>query len=76
MTQTTQKILEEIKSLSPIERVELIDKIHQTFDQEIDHEVEKTWIEESEGRISEYKKGNIKTVSSEEVFERIKKEEL
>ena len=55
MTQTAQKILEEIKSLSPIQRVELIDKIYQTFDSEIDHEVEKAWIEESERRISEYK---------------------
>lgn len=76
MTQAAQKILEEIKSLSPIERVELIDKIYQTFDPEIDREVERAWVEESERRISEYKKGAIKTVSAEEVFERIKKEDL
>lgn len=76
MTQAAQKILEEIKSLSPIERVELIDKIYQTFDPEIDQEVEKAWVEESERRISEYKKGTIKTVSAEEVFSRIKNEEL
>ncbi len=73
MSQTVKDILEKIKSLSPIERIELIDGIYQTFSSETDHEVEKAWVEESERRLSDYRKGVVKTVSAEEVFERIKK---
>ena len=54
-----------------------LDSARQTIDSsEIDQEVEKAWIEESERRISEYKKGIMKTVSAEDVFKRIKNEEL
>ncbi|HPV42954.1 MAG TPA: addiction module protein [Spirochaetota bacterium] len=74
MTQTAQKILEEIKSLSPIERVELIDKIYQTFDPEIDFEVEKAWGKESERRLADYKNGKSAVISEDEAFYRIEKD--
>ncbi|MBP7738198.1 MAG: addiction module protein [Spirochaetes bacterium] len=74
MTQTAQKILEEIKLLSPIERVELIDKIYKTFDPETDLEVEKAWVEESERRLADYKSGKSTVISEDEVFYRIEKD--
>jgi putative addiction module component (TIGR02574 family) len=74
MTQIAQKILEEIKSLSPIERVELIDKIYQTFDPEIDLEAEKAWVEESESRLADYKSGKSAVISEDEAFYRIEKD--
>ncbi len=74
MTQTAQKILEEIKSLSPIERVELIDEIYRTIDPEFDLEVEKAWVEESERRLADYKSGKSAVISEDEAFYRIEKE--
>jgi len=60
------------KALSPIERIELIDKIYRTFDSENDRDIEKAWAEESERRIAEYRKGAAETVPAEDVFGRTK----
>jgi hypothetical protein len=47
MPQIAEKILVQTKALSPIERIELIDKIYRTFDSENDRDIEKAWAEES-----------------------------
>lgn len=62
-----QRILDEVSRLSPMERAELLDKIYESFDSEIDSEIKKARAEEAERRISEYRNGNIKSVSAEEV---------
>jgi len=38
--------------------VELIDKIYQIFDPEIDHEIKKAWADEAERRLALHKSGD------------------
>ena len=74
MTLVAQKILEEIKSLTPIERVELIDKIYQSFDRDSALGVESAWAEEAERRLAQHGKGDDTSISEEEMFDRIEKD--
>lgn len=76
MTQIAHKILEEIKALSPIERIELIDKIYQTFDSETDIEVEKAWADEAERRLVLHRNGDDTSISEEELFDKIAKDKM
>ena len=60
-------IVEEALTLKPIERLHLVDEILLSLDvptQEIDF----LWAEEAEKRIQAYNQGNVKTLSSQEVF--------
>ncbi len=74
MTLAAQKILEEIKSLKPIERVELIDGIYRTFEAESDLEVEKAWAVEAERRLALHRGGDDASISEKEMFDQIDKD--
>jgi hypothetical protein len=63
----TNEIIQEAINLKPQEKYLIIESLILSLN-EPDKEIEKIWIEESQKRLDEYKKGNLKTLSFEEVF--------
>jgi hypothetical protein len=63
----TNEIIQEAINLKPQEKYLIIESLILSLN-EPDKDIEKIWIEESQKRLDEYKKGNLKTLSFEEVF--------
>ncbi|MBP9616215.1 MAG: addiction module protein [Aliarcobacter sp.] len=63
----TNEIIQEAINLKPQEKYLIIESLILSLN-EPDKDIEKIWIEESQKRLEEYKKGNLKTLSFEEVF--------
>jgi hypothetical protein len=63
----TNEIIQEAINLKPQEKYLIIESLVLSLN-EPDKDIEKIWIEESQKRLDEYKKGNLKTLSFEEVF--------
>ncbi len=68
---TPKKILEQAIALSPIERAKLIDQLMFSLDKP-DQELDKLWAEEAESRLEAYKKGEMQSLSVEEVLAKYK----
>jgi len=64
-------VLNEIFQLSPIDRVEIAEKILTSFENPLTNEIDETWALESENRIDEYISGKSKTSSMDDVFKNI-----
>ena len=60
-------IVEEALTLKPIERLHLVDELLLSLDVPT-KEIDLLWSEEAEKRIQAYNQGNMKTLSSQEVF--------
>lgn len=71
MTQAVLKILDEIKTLNPDERAELLEVVNDNFRYILDSEVEKAWADEAERRYEDFKKNRGNTYSVDEVFNSI-----
>jgi hypothetical protein len=63
----TNEIIQEAINLKPHEKYLIIENLILSLN-EPDKDIEKIWIEESQKRLDEYKNGNLKTLSFEEVF--------
>ena len=63
----TNEIIQEAINLKPQEKYLIIESLILSLNVP-DKDIEKIWIEESQKRLDEYKKGNLKTLSFEEVF--------
>lgn len=61
------EIIQEAINLKPQEKYLIIESLVLSLN-EPDKDIEKIWIEESQKRLDEYKKGNLKTLSFEEAF--------
>ncbi|NET61673.1 MAG: addiction module protein [Symploca sp. SIO2E6] len=70
MAETTQKILQEALTLSPIERALLIDHLVASLDRP-DPKLDKLWIEEAENRLKAYNSGELESVTAELVFQEL-----
>ena len=64
-----QSAKKEALSLSPIEKIQLLDLVIQTLNKP-DPEIEKKLIEESDKRYEAYKSGKVTAIVSEEVFKK------
>ena len=73
MTQEAERILEEAKKLSPLDRAQLIENLHQSFDASDDALISKAWATEAEDRLSAYKSGRLETIPAEAIFNRLNK---
>ncbi len=60
-------IVEEALTLKPIERLHLVDEILLSLDVPT-KEIDFLWAEEAEKRLQAYNKGEVKILSSQEVF--------
>uniref|UniRef100_Q3AQZ2 Addiction module component, TIGR02574 family n=1 Tax=Chlorobium chlorochromatii (strain CaD3) TaxID=340177 RepID=Q3AQZ2_CHLCH len=67
-----QQIYDEALTLSPIEKVELIEHLYFSLDSKNSRqELDKLWAEEAEDRLTAYENGEIKTTPASEVFAEI-----
>lgn len=69
---TKDKILKEISALSPKEKAQIVDALIKSLN-EPDEDIDRLWEQESESRIDAYEKGQLKSVSVNEVFSKYKK---
>lgn len=67
----SKEILEQVLSLSADEKAELVDQLIVSIDNP-NKEMDQLWAMEAESRLDAYEKGNLKTVSLEEVLEKYK----
>ena len=72
MAANHSKLAEDIKSLSDVEKLELVDSILTGLDQP-DPEIDRVWAEEARKRWEAYKVGNLEFVSYEQVMEKHKR---
>ena len=63
----TNEIIQEAINLKPQDKYLIIESLILSLNV-LDKDIEKIWIEESQKRLDEYKNGNLKTLSFEEVF--------
>ena len=68
---TAKDILNEINALEPKERAVLVDCLISSLDQP-DKALDELWAVEVESRLSAYKKGELKSVSLEDVLAKYK----
>jgi len=73
MTQEAERILEEAKKLSPLDRAQLIENLNQLFDVNDNVLVNEAWAAEAEDRLTAYNSGQLDTISSEVIFDRLNK---
>lgn len=71
MTATTEKLLNAVLALPPIERAELIQRLFQSFDPSEDTHIDTAWTNEIESRIEAYDKGLLTASPAEDVLARI-----
>ena len=70
-TNRKEIVFSEILKLSPIERIEIVEKILTSFELPERKEIDNLWSIEVENRIDAYEAGKSKSKSYEEVFEDI-----
>ena len=70
--QKKDKLLKEVLSLNPLEKANIIDELLKSLD-EPDEAIDQLWVQESESRIDAYEKGQLKSVSVNEVFSKYKR---
>ena len=72
MLAESRKIFNKAVSLPPFERIEIIENLFFSLGSEQDrNRIDKLWASEAEDRLDAYENGEIKTVSSSEVFNKI-----
>jgi len=68
----TQHIYDETLTLSPIEKIELIEHLYFSLDSKNSRqELDKLWAKEVEDRLTAYDNGEIKTTPASDVFAEI-----
>lgn len=70
--QKKDKLLKEVLNLNPLEKANIIDELLKSLD-EPDEAIDQLWIQEAESRIDAYEKGQLKSVSVNEVFSKYKR---
>lgn len=72
MTQKSRVVLEETLKLPPDERAEVAEQLIASLDEAPDTDVEQAWQEEIQKRIQQIDRGEVKTISWEEVQRRLR----
>ncbi len=69
-----ETVLNEILDLSPIDRVDIIEKIFTSLEKSSNKKIQAVWSEEAEKRVHGYLQGKIKSKPMNEVFNKINNE--
>jgi putative addiction module component (TIGR02574 family) len=72
MFSSIEQILKDALALPPQERAALLERLLISFQSAPDPNLDELWIREAEERLDAYKRGELKAVPVEEVFDRIK----
>ena len=71
MPTNAEKILQDALSLPPRDRAEVLERLLATFQEPPDAELDKLWAQEAEDRLDAYDRGELGSVSEQEVLARI-----
>ncbi len=71
MSELKEDIFTRALNLSPIERAELIENLMTSFDFPARKSIDELWGKEVESRIDAFERGEIKTISAKDVFDKI-----
>jgi hypothetical protein len=72
MASVLEEIGAKIRSLKPEEKTELLRSLIEELDGPADENVERVWLETAKRRYQEILQGKVKTVSSAQVFEKVR----
>ncbi len=72
MSDRGNQILQEVLSLPPEERAELVELVLASFDTASRRDVDSAWATEAEDRVDAYERGDIPTVTAAEVFGKLR----
>ena len=72
MVHAVERIAEEIRSLTPAQKAELLRSLIAELDTPADADVEGAWLEEARRRYRELVEGKVKGVPGERVFENLR----
>jgi putative addiction module component (TIGR02574 family) len=72
MSANSEQILKQALALPLQERAELVEHLLATFQSPPDSRLDELWAREAEDRLDAYNRGELKAVSAEEVFNKIK----
>ena len=76
MSASSEQILKEALALPLQERAELVEQLLATFQSPPDRHIDELWAREAEDRLDAYDRGELKAVSAEEVFDKIKQRRM
>jgi len=72
MVYPVEKIQEEIRLLSTVEKIELLRSLIAELDAPADADVERAWLDEAQRRHRELVEGKVKGIAGERVFENLR----
>jgi len=67
------ELLDAALSLPPAERAELADRLLTSLDAAPDRRIDELWAHEAEDRLDAFERGEIRTVSAKQVFDKTKR---
>jgi putative addiction module component (TIGR02574 family) len=70
MSARAEQVLAEALSLPPSERAELAEQLFSSLDIS-QNDLDRLWAKEADSRIDAYERGQIKTISAQQVFKNI-----
>lgn len=71
MSHALRQVLTEALALPPVERAELIERLHESFNPTDREHLDRLWAQEAEERINAYERGEIGSSPAASVFEKI-----
>ena len=71
MSADADKILREALNLPAEDRAEVLERLLATFQEPPDPELDKLWAQEAEDRLDAHDRGELGSVSAEEVFAKV-----
>ena len=75
MSERIDEVTQEALSLSPLERMQLIDRLYDSIRPGHERAIEREWAAESERRIDAYERGEADTISYEEMKRELRERE-
>ena len=70
MAKKLEEIVNEAMELTIEERAQLAGTLLSSLDEPTESEVERLWLQEAERRLQDFRKGKVKGIPAEEVFNR------
>jgi len=70
MPKPVEEVMADIMELNLEERAQLAGRLLLSLDEPTESEVERLWLDEAERRLSQFRRGKVKGVPTDEIFRR------
>ena len=72
MSTVSDKVLDEVLSLSADARMSLVEKLLTSLNLPTQSEIDRLWVEEAERRVAQIDRGEVELIPGEEVFAKLR----